>query len=256
MLPITLMWDYWPELWPKEWTRLFQQLWLVLLGRVTATSSSVGIVDSQFFLHAVESPLTSISLNLELALANLPTNPTLTKRNISHALGNLKHLHNLFQLLQTETNRKQKAFIALSALQEVLYRYHQPQRQRLVSSALQIDADTQIKGNIFYFQEALACLINNAFEAYPHRRNNKHVLVAAYTSKNRLIIYLGDVAEGMHWFYRQVAFIKGFSSKKQGTGLGLAFAKQVIEKHMKGELTLASFPQTGTIFVVSLPLKP
>jgi phosphoglycerate-specific signal transduction histidine kinase len=256
MLPITLLLDSWPELWPKEWTRFIQQLWLVFFNHEPASTSSADLLESQFFLHAVQSPLSSLSINLELSLSALPIQHSLTRKYLYQALDNIKHLHALFHLLQNQTELKRRSFMAYPALQAVILRYHQPHRHHLVTSALQLADNTQIKGNIFYFQEALACLICNAFEAYPIRRNAKHVLVAAYTTHNRLVIYIGDVAEGMHWLPRQAAFLKGFTSKKQGSGLGLVFAKQVIEKQLKGELTLASFPQVGTIFVVTLPLKP
>jgi signal transduction histidine kinase len=256
MLPITLLLESWPEFWPKEWTKLAQQLWWSVFTREPASASSADLLESHFFLHALQSPLSSLSINLELSLSTLPPQHSLTRKYLYQALDNIKHLHSLFQLLQNQTELKRHTFLAAPALQEVIQRYHQPHRQQHLTSALHLPSDLRIKGNIFYFQEALACLLSNAFEAYPHRKSAKHVLVAAYTTQNRLVLYIGDVAEGMHWFLRRLAFLKGFTLKKQGTGLGLVFAKQVIEKQLKGELDVASFPQVGTIFVVTLPLRP
>jgi two-component system, LuxR family, sensor kinase FixL len=47
--------------------------------------------------------------------------------------------------------------------------------------------------------------------------------------------------------------LHGRSSHYEGTGMGLAICKKIVERH-NGKLTVESTPGTGTIFTVSFPL--
>jgi signal transduction histidine kinase len=51
---------------------------------------------------------------------------------------------------------------------------------------------------------------------------------------------------------RQRIFEPFFSTKAQGTGLGLAVSQQILQAH-GGSLTCHSSPGDGTTFVVRLP---
>ena len=50
-------------------------------------------------------------------------------------------------------------------------------------------------------------------------------------------------------------FDPGFSTKKRGWGLGLAFVKRIVEEYHKGKISVVqSAPGAGTTFEVILPL--
>ena len=49
-------------------------------------------------------------------------------------------------------------------------------------------------------------------------------------------------------------FEQFFTTKPQGTGLGLYISRQIVEEH-GGELRWASEPGSGAIFTVHLPVK-
>jgi signal transduction histidine kinase len=50
------------------------------------------------------------------------------------------------------------------------------------------------------------------------------------------------------------AFEPYFSTKNEGTGLGLAIVKRIINDH-GGYIRLSSSPDSGTTFLIELPLK-
>ena len=49
-------------------------------------------------------------------------------------------------------------------------------------------------------------------------------------------------------------FEPGFSTKKRGWGLGLAFVKRIVEEYHKGKIAIArSTPDEGTVIEINLP---
>ena len=57
---------------------------------------------------------------------------------------------------------------------------------------------------------------------------------------------------GLLWQVSERIFEPFFSTKSQGTGLGLAVSQQILQAH-GGSLTCHSTPGEGTTFVVRLP---
>jgi signal transduction histidine kinase len=45
------------------------------------------------------------------------------------------------------------------------------------------------------------------------------------------------------------------SAEYEGTGIGLALCKKIVEKH-RGFISARGKPDEGSVFVVSLPVKP
>ena len=70
-------------------------------------------------------------------------------------------------------------------------------------------------------------------------------------AKRITVILLGVV------FLLLVIFLPGYSTKKRGWGLGLAFVKRIVEDYHRGRITVReSVPGKGTTFLIWLPLAP
>jgi len=183
----------------------------------------------------------------------LENKPDRQQQHLANALLSTEHLQNLFKQLLRPTTQSRYCFYANSALRDISLRYHQPHHSRFLSSLLHISERVKIKGNQFYFQEALSLLLNNSYEAYTHQRHPRHVWLAATHAKSHLTIHIGDAGKGINWLSRHLIFVKGFSSKRHGTGLGLSYCRYIIEKHLQGSLKLASSPGMGTVWVIKIP---
>ena len=70
---------------------------------------------------------------------------------------------------------------------------------------------------------------------------------------NRVLVSIADSGEGMS--IEELSNIKEmfYSTKKNGTGLGVALSNEIIVAH-NGELNYSSKKDSGTICTVSLPL--
>ncbi len=101
-------------------------------------------------------------------------------------------------------------------------------------------------------QRALANLVTNAIEASP---TGQEVLLTLESDQEKVVIKVNDRGAGMDGETLENVFIPFFSKKSQGTGLGMAIAKKVVEAHA-GEINIRSQPGHGTEVRIELPLAP
>ncbi|MDA0712133.1 MAG: ATP-binding protein, partial [bacterium] len=72
----------------------------------------------------------------------------------------------------------------------------------------------------------------------------------------RVNILVSDNGKGIPPHLVKQVFLPGYSTKKRGWGLGLAFVKRIVEDYHQGRITIKeSTVGVGTLFVVSLPYE-
>jgi two-component system, NtrC family, sensor histidine kinase HydH len=98
-------------------------------------------------------------------------------------------------------------------------------------------------------QRALTNLAANAIEASKPGQEVRMVLTA---DQQQAMITVRDRGAGMDQETLENVFIPFFSKKSQGTGLGMAIARKVVEAH-GGKILISSKPQQGTEVGVQLP---
>lgn len=95
-------------------------------------------------------------------------------------------------------------------------------------------------------REVIVNLVDNAVAAGPP------VEVSLRTEQRKLIIEVSDHGPGVPEEDREKIFEAFFTGKTQGTGLGLAVARRVVELH-GGTLTVHSSPHGGALFRAQIP---
>ena len=81
------------------------------------------------------------------------------------------------------------------------------------------------------------------------------LLTIDYHIKNGMVVInIEDNGSGIDPEIRKDIFRPFFSTKTNGTGLGLALSKKIIQEH-EGRLELRSRPDHGTTTIVRLPLR-
>lgn len=98
---------------------------------------------------------------------------------------------------------------------------------------------------------ALLNIVLNGIQAMP-RGGTLHITTSVTESAIRITV--ADQGIGIPEEARERLFEPFFSTRKDGTGLGLAAAEQTIRNH-GGALRLASTGPTGTIFDIDLPIS-
>jgi two-component system sensor histidine kinase HydH len=99
-------------------------------------------------------------------------------------------------------------------------------------------------------KQVLINLLMNAVQASPE---GEAVTVTVYQKGGHIGIELSDNGCGIPGKRREEIFAPFFTTKKEGTGLGLPIAKKIIEAH-KGHLELLDNPEKGVTFRVLLPI--
>lgn len=95
-------------------------------------------------------------------------------------------------------------------------------------------------------EQVLINLTTNSIHALDERPN-REIRLSSYQKNNYLIIEVADTGKGIPEKELNDIFIPFFSTKKEGSGVGLSLSKQIISLH-GGKITVQSVPDKGTSF--------
>ena len=116
-----------------------------------------------------------------------------------------------------------------------------------------IDRNIAVKFDRSKLNQAILNILKNALEV-SSTKGKVTVSVEYIPSNSYVCVKVADQGQGILEENRNKIFTPYFSTKKDGTGLGLARAKKIIEAH-GGNLTIISTNSKGTIFGLTLPVE-
>ena len=93
-------------------------------------------------------------------------------------------------------------------------------------------------------------LATNAIQAMP---DGGHLTISTSEEEGKAVVRFSDTGFGMEESQMKKIFDPFFSTKEQGTGLGLTISYRLIEAH-NGKLSAESTPGKGSVFTVELPV--
>ena len=108
-----------------------------------------------------------------------------------------------------------------------------------------------ITGDLELLEQALINLIKNAKEAFDTHQETKlkKVMLSADKVDGYSTIIVKDSGPGISRKLQEDIFIPFFTTKKSGSGVGLALARQIMRLH-KGQLILSSEEGKGSAFIL------
>jgi signal transduction histidine kinase len=112
------------------------------------------------------------------------------------------------------------------------------------------DPDMALEVDPSLIEQVLINLIVNAVEAVKDRENPRIILSATLTANSKAVIKVADNGSGMPVELIDKIFIPFFSTKKNGSGIGLSLCKQIMMLH-KGNIHVQSVENEGTAFVLN-----
>jgi signal transduction histidine kinase len=104
----------------------------------------------------------------------------------------------------------------------------------------------------FQLKQAVLNLVLNALQATPR---GGHVVVRTAGDERRLVVAVSDDGEGMTPETRERAFTPFFTTREEGTGLGLALVRRIVEEH-GGSVEISSRPGEGTTVTLLFEARP
>ena len=124
---------------------------------------------------------------------------------------------------------------------------NQIEQQNIEFDVVIKEFELMIEGDMVLIEQVLINLIINAIDAVKNQQNPKIMLSVFQNSQQQVIIEVRDNGVGMSDELIDKIFIPFFTSKINGSGIGLSLSKQIMALH-KGTITVNSVEKQGTAF--------
>ena len=209
--------------------------------------------------HEIRTPLTSLSLNMQLLEEDLvdPAGQATRGRLFNITRSEITRLERLVtDFLAYARPRPLRLAVLpaaslLAAAREVL-------AAQIAASGTQVALDDQSDGATVLadgeqMQQVLLNLMQNALAATEGSGRPPRVVLRARRAGPAVELEVEDNGSGIPVADRRRIFELFFSTRKGGTGLGLAIAQRIVTAH-GGMIGFDSDPGYGTRFTISLPL--
>ena len=210
--------------------------------------------------HEIRNPLSTIALNLDLLLEDLAAGESARERRMLQKVTSLRKqcvslerlLNDFLQFARVGSLEQQPA--DLNGLVHEFIEFYQPQ-----ANDLGIEISPHLAANlppvsidVRLFRQVLTNLSRNAQQAMPR---GGVLELQTYTRDGRVMLDIIDTGEGMTAETQAKMFDTFFSTKPDGSGLGLPTVRKIVEVH-RGTILCDSEPGRGTRFSISLPIAP
>jgi len=103
-------------------------------------------------------------------------------------------------------------------------------------------------------EQVILNLINNATEAMQNMRKGKKIGIASSIGKNCILITVSDSGPGVPSAMKDKIFDPFYSTKSDGTGIGLSISNRIITDH-GGYIDISESRWGGAEFRIELPIK-
>ncbi|MCP2044017.1 PAS domain-containing sensor histidine kinase [Pontibacter sp. HSC-36F09] len=111
------------------------------------------------------------------------------------------------------------------------------------------DQDLALQADPNLLDQALINLVVNAIDAVKDSIDPMITLSALKASNGKVVIRVSDNGKGMSEEVQEKIFIPFFSTRKQGSGIGLSLCKQIVMLH-NGTIQVQSEEGEGTVFIL------
>lgn len=98
-------------------------------------------------------------------------------------------------------------------------------------------------------EQVLINLLINAFHALENQENPRIILTSRFNKNEHVIIEVADNGKGIKPDLMDKIFMPFFTSKKEGSGIGLSLSRQIMHLH-KGNIFVKSIQDKGSVFTL------
>ena len=227
--------------------RTGQQQRLAAMGKMAASLA-----------HQIRTPLSSALLyvsNLKRQVLSDEDRFSLTEKMTSR----LRHLEQLIEdmLMYSREGKVGEELFSSQNLLDDLYQGLEPQLEltKTQFSTTNNERDLMLHGNRQMLLSAITNLAMNAMQAMKECEKTEmgKIEVIISKEKNNVCISLKDNGPGIPLEVQDQIFDPFYTTRTQGTGLGLAVVQAVAKAH-DGTVMLESTPNKGSVFKITLPI--
>lgn len=217
----------------KAWQKLLSVMTHEIMNSVAPISSLAGTLKTQLQQND-EVDKADLSLGLE----------TIKKR--SEGLQRFAETYRNLSKITKPSLRK----IFVRELFENIQNLMQPtlDQKNIELTVLLKDPQVGIEADINLIEQVLINLLTNAMEAVKDKLQ-PHITLSAQSDSEKILIKVSDNGSGIPAEIAEQVFVPFFSTKKNGSGIGLSLCKQIMLLH-KGTIRMQSETGTGTVFIL------
>jgi two-component system sensor histidine kinase HydH len=207
--------------------------------------------------HEIRNPLSTMSLNLELLVEEVedsenPRDRRMLKKlqKVQQEAVRLNELLNDF-LQFARVGDQELVPTDLNALVRDFVDFYKPTAQEYGNEvSLHLESNLPlVKLDESLIRQVLMNLAQNARQAMP---DGGHLELQTFVRDGQVQLEFIDTGEGMTEATRSKIFQVFYSTKSDGSGLGLPTVRKIVEAH-DGSISCESEPGRGTRFLISLP---
>ena len=208
---------------------------------------TIGEMSSRL-VHDLQNPLTIIKNTVEMLKLNPPGSDAKTKENyerIDRAVERMSQIiHDVLDYVRITDRLMEKTSI-ISLLKSVIGGMRIPTDIKIILPS----EDMEIYGDVKQLETVFSNLIVNAIQAIDGKGR---VMIQAAEIDGEKVIDVIDNGRGIEKENVSKIFEPLFTTKQNGTGLGLASCKSIIETH-GGTIECSSLLNKGTVFTIRFP---
>lgn len=151
--------------------------------------------------------------------------------------------------------RIEKDYMDMNMLvEEVMNHFNLMLKEKNIESSIDlIDDDIYIMGDYNRLTQVLINLLKNSIEAIPKERHGK-ITITTKTINRQFYLEVKDNGEGITKEVMDKIQEPFFTTKPNGTGLGISLSREIIKAH-QGKITYESEPFQGTTVKIWIPIE-
>jgi len=219
-----------------------QQSLLLQQSRLASMGEMISII-----AHQWRQPLNYLSYSfMHLKSLNKDNPEALTtiedsKNQLQMLSKNIETFRNFYN-----PSKEKMTFSIYESCQNILIIANTALKNLNIEVDIQVKEDFSITANSNEFEQVLLNFINNAKDSFIEHKITPAKIVIEI---NKPYVKVSDNAGGIPTKNQKKVFEPYFSTKEQSDGIGLYIAKTIIEKEMRGELSLVSNDKGSTFTI-------
>lgn len=227
----------------EAWQNLVRVLTHEIMNSVTPISSLAGIVEEEIKPHTAEE--NGIALTRD-QLSDIH----LSLQTISKRSEGLIQFVKEFRSLTSVPKPKPATIVVRELLDELVMLHRKEISEKNIEVRISVyPEDLTLVADKNMIEQVLINLLKNAIQAFDDQEEKRIELRAYLNEKSRTIISIADNGSGIDPEALEKIFIPFFTTKKNGSGIGLSLSRQIMRQH-QGSLTVKSTVGKGTEFAM------
>ncbi|HVS09907.1 MAG TPA: PAS domain S-box protein [Planctomycetota bacterium] len=200
--------------------------------------------------HEIKNPITAVNVALRAVAGQLGEDHKAVLEDLVGRMQRLEHLMRRTLSFSRPIELRPTRMEACALLAQVVGHMRSDIVKAGADVAVESEDPCELEADRQLLEEVLSNLLRNALEASAGRACK--VRLAAVQAESEVAIRVHDDGPGIPEDVRANLFKPFVTSKRRGTGLGLAFCKKVVEEH-GGKIRADKGPLGGALFEIRLP---